>query len=210
MVVAIVSKMKLIAVTGGIGAGKSTVARGLRERGAKLIDADETARQVVDPTLPRGRLVLGEIAELLGSEVVSSDGSLDRERVAALVFHDDPLRARFNAIIHPAIMAATAEAIDELRPLDDVVVHEIPLLTADSPPLPWTYDLVVTVEADESERLRRLQSARGYTPGHAAGRIAAQGGEDRRTEIADVVVRTDGSLDDTERRIDQLWERVRH
>ncbi|MEJ1089843.1 dephospho-CoA kinase [Microbacterium sp. Mu-80] len=200
--------MKLIAVTGGIGAGKSTVSRGLRDRGARIIDADQTAREVVDPASPLGRRVLTEIAGLLGPTALRTDGTLDRARVAALVFGDDALRRRYNTIIHPAIMTATAEAIDALRGDDAVVVHEIPLLTADSPPLPWTYDLIVTVEADPEERRRRLQEHRGHSAEEAAARVSAQGDEERRVAIADVVIRTDGSLVETDRQVEDLWRRV--
>ncbi|GAA4487823.1 dephospho-CoA kinase [Microbacterium panaciterrae] len=200
--------MKLIAVTGGIGAGKSTISRGLRERGAHIVDADATARQVVDPADPRGPRVLAAIADVLGAEVREPDGTLNRERVAAVIFRDDDLRRRYNAIIHPEIMQATAEEIDTHRGSDHIVVHEIPLLNAETEALPWTYDLVVTVEADAAERMRRLQDDRGYTAEHAAARVAAQGGEDLRLAIADVVIRTDGTLADTERSVDELWRRL--
>ncbi|QNA93656.1 MULTISPECIES: dephospho-CoA kinase [unclassified Microbacterium] len=200
--------MRLVAVTGGIGAGKSTVSRALAARGAQVIDADATARRVVDPNDPRGPRVLEQIAALLGAEVLADHGSLDRERVAAVVFHDEELRHRYNAIVHPAIMRATAEEIDAHRDTEAVVVHEIPLLTADTAALPWTYDLIVTVEADAEARVRRLQDGRGYTREHAEARVRAQGGEERRLAIADVVIRTDGSPADTEHRADELWRRL--
>lgn len=200
--------MKLVAITGGIGAGKSTVSRALAARGAEVIDADATARRVVDPEDPAGPRVLAQIAALLGTEVLADDGSLDRERVAAVIFDDEELRLRYNAIIHPAIMHATAQEIDSHRGSEAVVVHEIPLLTADTAALPWTYELIVTVEAEADERVRRLQSGRGYTREHAEARVRAQGGEERRAAIADLVIRTDGSLADTERRTDELWRRL--
>lgn len=200
--------MRLVAVTGGIGAGKSTLSRALAARGARVIDADATARQVVDPSAADGRRVLGQISALLGHDAIAADGSLDRERVATLIFHDDELRLRYNAIIHPAIMHATAEEIGAHRAGDAVVVHEIPLLTADTATLPWTYDLIVTVEANAEERIRRLQDARGHTREQAEARVRAQGGEERRLAIADVVIRTDGSPEETERSADELWRRL--
>lgn len=200
--------MRLIAVTGGIGAGKSTVVRGLAAHGAHVIDADETARRIVDPARPEGREVLEEIRELLGPGALRADGSLDREHVASLIFADEALRQRYNAIVHPAIMRATGAEFDALRSSDRVVVHEIPLLTADSPPLPWEYDLIVTVEADAEVRLRRLRDDRGYSAEHAAARVAAQGPEGPRVAIADVVLRTDGTLDETRGLVDELWGRV--
>jgi len=200
--------VRLVAITGGIGAGKSTVTRALAARGAQVIDADATARRVVDPRGSEGPGVLAQIASLLGREVIRQDGSLDRERVAAVVFHDEELRLRYNGIIHPAIMHATAREIAAHRGSEAVVVHEIPLLTADSADLPWTYDVIVTVEAAAHERIRRLQSGRGYTREHAEARVRAQGDEERRLAIADVVIRTDGSPADTERRADDLWRRL--
>lgn len=200
--------MKLIAVTGSIGAGKSTVVRGLAARGAITIDADETARRAVDPREPVGSRVLGDISALLGADALNDDGTLNRDAVAARIFADDALRAQYNAVIHPAIMQLTRDSFDAVRD-HDVVVHEIPLLTADTAALPWTYDLIVTVEADAAERLRRLTQDRGYTAEHAAARIAAQADEERRTSIADVVLRTDIPREATEHLVDQLWRRVR-
>lgn len=200
--------MRLIAITGGIGAGKSTVTRELAALGAHVIDADDTARRSVDPGHPEGRRVLAAISSLLGPSALRSDGSLDREHVATRVFADDALRQQYNAIVHPAIMQATAAEFDALRGTDRVVVHEIPLLTADSPPLPWTYDLVVTVEAAAQERLRRLREDRGYSAEHAEARVHAQGPEDRRLAVADEVLRTDGTLEETRRLIADLWARI--
>lgn len=200
--------MKLIAVTGGIGSGKSTVSRGLGARGAEVIDADLTARAVVDPMTPAGRRVLADIALALGPDVLQADGSMDRARVAELIFHDEALRKQYNGIVHPAIMSATAAAIDAYRDSDALVVHEIPLLTADTPALPWRYDLIVTVEADAHERRRRLQQHRGLSADDATARVAVQGDEERRVAIADIIVRTDGSLADTDRQIADLWRRL--
>ncbi|WP_313354715.1 dephospho-CoA kinase [Microbacterium sp.] len=200
--------MKLIAITGGIGAGKSTVSRGLAARGAYVIDADVTARVVLDPATPTGRRVLADIAQALGPHVLQADGSLNRARVAELIFHDEAVRQQYNGIVHPAILSATAAAIDACRESHALVVHEIPLLTADSPALPWRYDLIVTVEADAGERRRRLQRHRGLSAEDAAARVAVQGDEERRIAIADIIVRTDGTLTETDRRVAELWRRL--
>lgn len=203
-------RFRLIALTGGIGAGKSTVARMLTDRGARLIDADDLARRVVDPADDRGRAVLAAIAARFGDDLIGPDGRLDRARTADRVFADPDARAAYNAIVHPALREATVDAIAALRAARDegIVVHEIPLLTADTGPLPWTYDLVVTVETDPEVRLDRLVSRRGYSPEHARARIAAQGDETDRIAIADVVVRTDGDLTDTERSVAEMWNRL--
>ncbi len=201
--------MLLIALTGGIGAGKSTVARALVEHGAALLDADALAREVVDPANPTGRSVLATIAAALGPSTLTAAGELDRAAVAEIVFGDPALLARYNAIIHPVMLNETASAIQRHRESGTaVVVHEIPLLNSESGPLPWTYDLIVTVEANAAERIQRLVSIRGYTEEHARARIVAQGAEDGRTSIANVVIRTDGSLAATHEAVDALWRRL--
>ncbi len=197
--------LTLVALTGGIGAGKSTVAALLVARGARLIDADALAREVVDPATAIGRRVLAAVAAEFGDAVLRPDGALDRERAAEVVFSDDERRAAFTAIVHPAIVEATIAAIETERTRGGIVMHEIPLLTVDTPPLPWSYDLVATVEATIEERVDRLVDGRGYSRAHALARIDAQGPEAGRTAIADVVIRTDGTREDTVRAVDALW-----
>jgi dephospho-CoA kinase len=198
----------LVALTGGIGAGKSTVAQLLVERGARLIDADALARAVVDPTTAIGARTLARIGAEFGTDVLRTDGALDRERAAEIVFSDDERRGVFNRIVHPAIVAATVAAIDVERPRDGIVAHEIPLLTAETATLPWSYDLIVTVEAKVDIRIQRMVERRGYTRRHALARIGAQGAEEGRTAIADVVIRTDGTMKDTRGAVDALWGRL--
>jgi dephospho-CoA kinase len=201
--------MRLIALTGGIGAGKSTVAAMLCERGASLVDADAMSREVVDPTSAAGRELLSRVSELLGAEVIRADGTLDRQAAARAIFEDDRLRESYNAIIHPALRSATVAALAAMRAAGaTVVVHEIPLLTARTGQLPWTYDLVVTVEASPATRAQRLVEVRGYTLEHAAARIAAQGAQADRIAIADVVIGTDSDLGDTRSAVDAVWARI--
>jgi len=196
----------LVALTGGIGAGKTTVARMLARHGALVVDADRIARDVVDPATAEGRRMLARIAERFGPEFLAPDGSLDRRRIADRVFADAALRTDYNAIIHPAMMTATATALEQA---EGIVVHEIPLLSSSTPPLPWRYDLVVTVEATPAVRRDRLVAQRGYAPEHAEARIAAQGEQRGRTEIADLVLRSDADLDELARRTAELWTRLR-
>lgn len=198
----------LVGLTGGIGAGKSTVARALVERGALLVDGDAASRDVVDPRTPGGAALLPRIAALLGAEAIASDGSLDRAAVAARVFADDALRREYNALLRPAILAEVARRIHALRRSPGVVVHEIPLLSRATAPLPWSYDVVVTVEAEESLRMQRLQQIRGHTADEARRRIRAQGDEAGRVAVADIVLRTDGALTDTLRAADELWAQL--
>ncbi|MGF3053026.1 dephospho-CoA kinase [Microbacterium sp. YY-03] len=198
--------MRIIAVTGGIGAGKSTVARGLAERGAQLLDGDQVARAVVDPTDPIGAETTAQIRELLGDEAFNADGTLNREAVGARIFADDALRGSYNRILFPAIERATVARIAAIRDADPhaTLVHEIPLYTGRA--LPWTYDYVVTVEADDAVRAERLITGRGYSPQHAADRIAAQGASGPREAIADLVVHTDGTMQQTVEQVETLWQ----
>lgn len=198
----------LVGLTGGIGAGKSTVARMLQQHGARLIDGDAVARDVVDPATPGGQELLVKISALLGSTALRADGSLDRTAVGALVFGDEALRQAYNALIHPAIRDEVGRRIAQERRSPGVIVHEIPLLRRGSAPLPWTYDLVVTVEADAAVRQHRLADGRGLDAEDARRRILAQGDEADRTAIADVVLRTDGSLAETSRQVAELWGRL--
>lgn len=197
----------LVALTGGIGAGKSTVAQLLEAAGARLIDGDKIAREVVEPSVDRLPL-LREIAALLGDEVLHGDGSLNRHAVANRVFSDEELRHAYNRLIHPVIRDEVARRIDTERQRGGIVVHEIPLLSRNSAPLPWTYDFVVTVEADAAERATRLRRDRGFDSNEAWRRIRAQGEEADRVAIADVVLRTDGDLTETDRHAAALWDQL--
>jgi dephospho-CoA kinase len=198
----------LVGLTGGIAAGKSTVARALATSGARIVDGDAAARDVVDPRTPGGATLLPRIAALLGDDVLAPDGTLDRAAVAARVFGDDELLRRYNALLRPAILAEVAGRIEEALRTPGVVVHEIPLLSRTTAPLPWTYDLVVTVEASEATRMQRLQDDRGHDAAEAARRLRAQGAETDRLAIADIVLRTDGTIDETLRATAALWERL--
>jgi dephospho-CoA kinase len=194
----------LIGLTGGIASGKSTVARRLVEHGAVHIDADELARRVVEPGTP----ALAQIVETFGDEVLRRDGSLDRQKLGALVFGDDAARAKLNAIVHPAVRELSAKlfAKAERENPDAVVVYDVPLLVEASVDHP--FDLVVVTNAPRRTQVKRLVEERGYDPLHAEARVDAQVDNTRRLEIADVVIDTDGSLGHTVSQADALWLRI--
>lgn len=189
--------MVTIGLTGGVGSGKSTVARMLGEHGAFVVDADAVAREVVAPGTPG----LGAVAAEFGPDVIAADGSLDRAALAAIVFTDDAARARLNAIVHPLIAARTAELMAEAA-AGQVVVHDVPLLVENQ--LAAAYDVVVVVLADDAVRLHRL-AARGMVPDEALRRIAAQASDEERRAVADVVLTNDGQLDHLAAQVDALW-----
>jgi dephospho-CoA kinase len=187
-----------VGLTGGIGAGKSAVARRLAKRGAVIVDADRLAREVV----AGGTKGLAEIVEAFGSEVVGADGELDRPALALRVFADAAARRRLEGIIHPRVRARTAEEFASAAP-GAVVVNDVPLLVETG--LAPSYHLVIVVEADPATRIRRLAETRGMTAEDAAARIAAQAGADERRDVADVVLTNDGDLRGLHQGVDRLW-----
>ena len=190
-----------IGLTGGIGSGKSTVARLLAARGAAVVDADVLAREVVAPGTPG----LAAVAEAFGDGVLTADGALDRPALAAVVFGDAAARARLDGIVHPLVRARAAELISAL-PDDAVVVQDIPLLVETGQA--GSFDLVLVVEAEPDVRVARLV-ARGLTEEDARARIAAQVTDEQRRAVADVVLDNSGTPDHLAAQVDRFWaERV--
>jgi len=197
--------MLRVGLTGGIGAGKSEVSRLLAGLGAVVIDADRLAREVLEPGTPGFSAVLSDF----GPVVVSGDGSLDRARLAALVFGDDAARHRLEAIVHPLVRARAAEVeADAVRADPDaVVVHDVPLLVETG--RAGGYDAVVVVDAPDGVRMERLLLTRGMSAAEARARIAAQAGRAERLAAATHVVDNDAGLDELDTRVQLLWEDLR-
>jgi dephospho-CoA kinase len=193
----------LVALTGGIGSGKSTVARMLSGRGAVVIDADDLARRALEPGAPG----LVRVRDRFGPDVVAQDGSLDRRALADAVFADADARRALESIVHPAVVRLFAEELERHRGTDAIVVYQIPLLV-ESGTAP-AFDVVVAVSADESVRIDRVVADRGMTDREARERLGAQASEPEREAIADIVLRNDGTLEDLERRVDELWHELR-
>jgi dephospho-CoA kinase len=188
----------MVGLTGGIGAGKSVVAKRLAELGAVVIDADRLAREVVAP----GTEGLAEVVAAFGPEVLAPDGSLDRAVLARRVFGDDAARRRLEEIIHPRVRARTRELVSAVPP-DAVVVNDVPLLVESN--LAAGYGMVVVVLADERARLRRLAQDRGMSESESRARIAAQATDEQRRAAADVVLINDGTLDELRAAVDEVW-----
>jgi dephospho-CoA kinase len=188
----------MVGLTGGIGAGKSEVARRLAELGALVIDSDRLAREVVEPGTPG----LAEVVAAFGPEVLGPDGALDRPALGRRVFGDEAARHRLEAIIHPRVRARSAELIAAAPP-DAVVVNDIPLLVETG--IGAGFDLVVVVAASEESRLGRLARYRGMSAEEARSRIAAQATDEQRRAVADVVLDNDGSLEELHAVVDRLW-----
>jgi dephospho-CoA kinase len=189
-----------VGLTGGIGAGKSAVARALTGHGAALVDADRVAREVVEPGTPG----LAAVVEAFGSEVLRSDGALDREALGRRVFGDDDARRRLNGLLHPLIGVRTLElaaAAQEQRA--PVLVHDVPLLVENG--LAPGYHLVVVVEAPLADRLHRLVALRGMPEDDARARIAAQADDTARREVADAVLHNGAKLAALAEQVRGLW-----
>ena len=196
--------MYLIGLTGGIASGKSVVARRLAEHGAIVVDADQVAREVVEPGTP----ALAAIAEHFGAGVILAGGSLDRAALGAIIFSDSSKRAALNAITHPAVWATSRERFAAAAASDPhaVVVYDVPLLAEGSRVA--EFDLVVVVHASVETRMTRLVDLRGMSHDDAARRIGAQASDDDRVAIADVVIDSDVTLEKTLAQTDDLWVRV--
>lgn len=191
--------MLLVGLTGGIGSGKSTVARLLERRGAVVIDADHLARESV----ARGTTGFDRVVDTFGPEVLKRDGDLDRGHLAAIIFADPERKAALEAIIHPEVARRFGERVDELRDSSRVVVYVSPLLVELG--LAPAFDVVVVVTASPHLRVSRVASDRDLSPEDVRARMAAQATDERRMEVADVLVDNDGSLAELQPQIDRLW-----
>lgn len=193
--------MPLIALTGGIASGKSTIAERLAERGAVIVDADRIVRDVQSPGSP----VLDDIAAQFGDDVIGADGSLQRQVLASRVFGDDEALRRLNGIVHPAVRRESARRFAEAfaRDPEAVVVYDVPLLAEARADDPW--DLVVVAHAPADLRRARLVELRGMTEQEARARIASQASDESRLALADVVIETAGTLEHTRAQVDRLW-----
>lgn len=196
--------MPLIALTGGIASGKSTIAARLAARGAVVIDADAIVRDVQRP----GSEVLSRIAGVFGERMLRSDGSLDRAALGAEVFGDPERLAALNAIVHPAVREESQRRFAEAAALDPdaVIVYDVPLLAEARGGDLW--DLVVVAHAPAEVRIARLIDRRGMSEADARARLAAQVSDEERLRLADVVIDTDGEIARTEAQVDELWERL--
>ena len=193
--------MIVVGLTGGIGSGKSTVAALLVERGAVLIDADEVAREVVEP----GRPAHAKVVELFGDEVVAPDGTLDRSAIAAIVFDDPVSLADLNAIVHPEVRAEMANRLASLSGTEHVVVLDIPLLVEDGGPDRYGLEGVIVVDAPVDVVLERLVNRRRMDRSDAEARIASQASRPERIAQADFVILNAGTLDELVEVVDQAW-----
>jgi dephospho-CoA kinase len=191
--------MLVVALTGGIGAGKSTVAQNFAELGALVVDADQLARMAIE----RGSDGFAEVLLRFGDEIILN-GDIDRKKLAEIVFSDEGARKDLEKIIHPRVQATFAEVVEDLEH-DDILIYEIPLLAETD--AAEKFDYIITVEADIELRKARLLK-RGLYISQIEKRIAAQASQESREAIADSVIRNDGDEDSLLRQVENLWESV--
>jgi len=191
--------MLLVGLTGGIGSGKSTVARLLAGRGAVVIDADDLARQAVAP----GTDGFERVVQVFGRDILTPDGDLDRRRLGEVVFDHVDRRRELEAIVHPEVARLFMEAVEPYRTTKDVVIYSIPLLVERG--MVDAFDVIVVVVADEDRRVERVVRDRGLDRDEVRARIAAQVTDAERSRVADVLLDNDGEPGELEVQVDRLW-----
>jgi len=190
----------LVGLTGGIGSGKSSVAALLAQHGARVVDADVVAREVV----AAGTVGLAQVIDEFGAQLLGEHGELDRSALAEIVFNDSRARQRLNAIVHPLVAARIDELLTD-APRGGVVVYDVPLLVEASVQERHDFDLILVVEAPEDLRIERLVRDRGMTVEQIRPRLASQASDEQRRAVADVVIRNDGDPRDLARAVEEVW-----
>lgn len=192
--------MYLVGLTGGIGSGKSTVAERLVEHGVELIDADQIAREVVEPGKPAWK----KIVEHFGEGVLDADGFVDRAALGAVVFRDEKKRALLNEITHPPIISSIATQLEVLQAFDGVVVIDVPLLVESG--VDRGYEAVIVVAAKPDTQLQRLVELRGMDRTEAQARVDAQSPLEDKLAIATHVVWNEGTMEELRSAVDEVAE----
>ena len=187
-----------VGLTGGIGAGKSTVADLFSQKGAVVIRSDELARQVIEPQTPGFQQVI----DRFGKDFVNSEGYIDRAKLAQIVFKDDAALKDLENIVHPLVRSKTNQIIDQ-HTSETIIVNEIPLLLEKK--MESLFDFLVIVISSEKNRLERL-SQRGLTTEQATARMSKQVSDDERKAAADFLIVNDGNLDQLEVDVEKIWQ----
>jgi dephospho-CoA kinase len=191
--------MLIVALTGGIGAGKSHVAKCFHQLGSYVFDADQLARAAIE----RGSKGFDEVVTTFGDQILK-DGDIDRRKLGEIVFSDPIAKAKLEAIVHPGVQRLFEEAKKDL-PLDATVIYEIPLLAESNSRS--RFDYAITVEADVETRTQRLKE-RGLASHEIVGRMAAQASREERISHSDLVIENHGDEDALLRQVEEIWQSV--
>lgn len=195
--------MILVGLTGGLASGKSTVAAMLARRGAIVVDADELSRRAVAPGTPG----LAQIVERFGPKILDAAGGLDRSALAEIVFADEQKRRTLESIVHPEVFGLLGRVVDGYRATDAVVVFDAPLIVETG--FDRACDFLIVVSSPVDAQIARVARTRDMSEEEARARITSQASPVEREGRADVVLRNDGTIEDLERQVDQLWEELR-
>ncbi|MGE5459737.1 MAG: dephospho-CoA kinase [Solirubrobacterales bacterium] len=195
--------MLLVGLTGGIGSGKTTVARMLEERGAVVFDADVLARDAIGPGTPGH----DRVVERFGPNVLAPGGDIDREALASVVFADPAARRDLEAIIHPEVRRLFAESTEEFRDTDAVVVFSAPLLVETG--MHTAFEVLIVVSAPVETQVDRLLRDRGMSEPAIRGRIGAQLPLEEKAEVADILIDNEGTLEELEGQVERVWTELR-
>jgi dephospho-CoA kinase len=191
--------MRVIALTGGIGSGKSLAAQYFAELGAFVIDADQLAREAIE----RGSTGFDEVITIFGDSVLLN-GEINRRALAELIFNDPQLKLKLEAIVHPFVKKKFELAVSSLKD-NEVLIYEIPLLVETKSQ--DRFDLVITVESEYESRVERLRS-RGMQKSEIDARIATQATRLEREEIADFLIENNGNEDELLRQVENIWDSI--
>ncbi len=192
-----------IGITGGIGSGKSTVRDFLERRGATIFDADREARQL----MTQDASLKSKLIEVLGERAYLEDGSLNRPFISGLIFSSEELRHRIDALVHPEVFKRFARAAEEAEKAGAVaIVREAAILPP--PELRNKLDIMIVVKTRLDERVRRAEERDETSVSQIKKRAAAQASDQEFEAVADILIENDGSLDELERKVDKVWERV--
>ena len=187
-----------VGLTGGIGAGKSTVADLFSQKGAVVIRSDELARQVIEPQTPGFQ----QVVDRFGKDLVNAEGYIDRAKLAQVVFQDDAALKDLENIVHPLVRNKTNQIIEQ-HTSETIIVNEIPLLLEKK--MESLFDFLVIVISSEKNRLERL-AQRGLTAEQATARMVKQVSDDERKAAADFLIVNDGNLDQLEADVEKIWQ----
>jgi dephospho-CoA kinase len=196
--------MKIIGLTGNIASGKTEVAKIFRELGAKIIDADKIAREVVEPGEPAWQ----EIVEEFGSDILNSDGSINRKNLGEIIFNDNRKREQLNRITHPRIMAKIKGAIDNYKKENVKLVTIEAALIVERGGLLNVIDELIVVSTDAETQIARIMARDGLQRDEALSRMESQMPISEKTKHAAYIIDNSGSLGETRKQVEEVWEKI--
>jgi dephospho-CoA kinase len=196
--------MKIIGLTGNIASGKTEVAKIFKELGAKVIDADKIAREVVEP----GEAAWQEIVEEFGGNILNPDGSINRKKLGEIIFNDDKKREQLNQITHPRIMTKLKETIDNYKKENVKLVIIEAALIVERGGLLKVIDELIVVSTDPEAQVERIMTRDGLRRDEALSRMESQMPISEKTKHAAYIIDNSGSLGETRKQVEEVWEKI--